>query len=225
MKPRAPKSPAARTRRRGKAPAGADRPDSPDPLPDFDPVPVAARRDGWTPQKQTDFLVALAESACVADACRTVGMAVGSAYRLRVRPDAVSFRRAWDMALDVGVQRLADAAYSRAINGVATPIFFQGEQVGERRRYDERLTMFLLRTRDRARYGHGDDRKAGRHPEAMMQMFLLAARRAIEDARLPADAEDIVQARFDQRLREVIEEEMQGVVDGPPDGDGDGGGE
>ncbi len=52
------------------------------------------------------------------------------------------------MALDYAVHRLSEAAFSRAMNGVTTPVFFQGEQIGERRRYDERLTQFLLRHRD-----------------------------------------------------------------------------
>lgn len=33
------------------------------------------------------------------------------------------------------------------------PLFYKGEQVGEWREYDERLTMFLLRYRRPARYG------------------------------------------------------------------------
>ena len=47
---------------------------------------------------------------------------------------------------------------SRAINGVPRPIFHKGEQVGEYRHYDERLTMFLLRYRDPTRYGKWLDR-------------------------------------------------------------------
>ena len=42
---------------------------------------------------------------------------------------------------------------SRALHGVPRPIFYKGEQVGEWRHYDERLTMFLLRTRRPDRYG------------------------------------------------------------------------
>ena len=38
-------------------------------------------------------------------------------------------------------------------DGVARPILYKGEQVGESRHFDERLTMFLLRTRRPDRYG------------------------------------------------------------------------
>jgi hypothetical protein len=41
---------------------------------------------------------------------------------------------------------------------VAVPHFFQGEQVGEHRRYDNRLAMFLLRYRDPLRYAATLDR-------------------------------------------------------------------
>jgi hypothetical protein len=119
----------------------------------FGPVPLRYRHDGWVPDRQLDFIEALASSGCVDEACRAVGMSRNSAYALRRRHDAQAFRLAWDAAMDVAVTRLADAAMSRAINGVPVPIFRNGEQVGERRHFDERLTMFLLRYRDPVRYG------------------------------------------------------------------------
>ncbi|MCY7272131.1 MAG: hypothetical protein LH485_08805 [Sphingomonas bacterium] len=124
---------------------------------DYVPVELRHRLDGWTPARQVDFLLALSESACVDDACRTVGMSPASAYALRRRIEAVSFRKAWEAALDYGVARLADAALSRALNGVARPVFYKGEQVGERRYFDERLTMFILRLRDSRNYGQWRD--------------------------------------------------------------------
>jgi hypothetical protein len=124
----------------------------------FEPVIVRSRHDGWTAEKQVEFIQALAESGCVTEACARVGMSASSAYGLRARLDAESFRYAWDAALDHAVQRLSDAAFSRALNGVARPVFFQGEQIGERRYYDEHLTRFLLRYRDPVRYGKHNDR-------------------------------------------------------------------
>jgi hypothetical protein len=132
----------------------------------FTPVAVRARHDGWSPQRQHDFIAALAESGCVAEACAAVGMSAMSAYRLRARPDASTFRQAWDVALDYAVRRLGDAAFSRALHGVPRPIFYKGEQVGEYRHHDERLTMFLLRYRDPVRYGAWlDGYEARRHPD------------------------------------------------------------
>lgn len=128
-----------------------------DSLAPFTPVPLRHRHDGWTPERQSAFIEALAESGCVDEACKRVGMARSSAYELRTRMDSESFRAAWDAALDHAIQRLSDAAFSRAINGVARPVYFQGEQVGERVYFDERLTMFLLRYRDPMRYGRWRD--------------------------------------------------------------------
>lgn len=122
-------------------------------VPDYVPVPLRRRHDGWTPDRQMDFIEALAETACVTRAAQVVGLSPSSAYRLRANPDAQAFRLAWDAALDVGVRRLGDAVLSRAVHGVSRPIFYQGEQVGERIYYPDRLAMWILRLRDPERFG------------------------------------------------------------------------
>jgi hypothetical protein len=169
--------------------------------PEFEPAHPRPRWDGWTPERQARFIQALGESACVAEACRAVGMSERSAYALRARVDAISFRNAWETALDYGVRRLSDATLSRAINGVAVPVFFKGEQIGEKRYYNERLAMFLLRYRDPMRYGKWLDRFEHRgHPETHA-LDLNDARIAIrEDAALHADD---IPRRFAQRVREL----------------------
>ena len=110
------------------------------------------RHDGWTVERQEAFLKALAACGCVTHACRAVGLSRESAYQLYNRPSAAAFRRGWDAALDCSVRLVEDEAWARAIRGVARPVFYQGEQVGEYRHYDERLTMFLLRYRRPHRY-------------------------------------------------------------------------
>ena len=123
------------------------------------PAPYDSRRhDGWTIARQTAFLEALAACGCVHDACRAVGMSRESAYELKARPSAIAFRLAWEAALDCGVARVDDGAVERTIKGVARPVFYKGEQVGEWRHHDERLTMFLLRYRRPHRYGGHLDR-------------------------------------------------------------------
>ena len=129
-------------------------------------IPLRARHDGWTPDRQHDFITALAETGCVTEAAAAVGKSPRSAYRLRARGEAGIFRQAWDIALDYAIRNLTDVALSRAINGVARPVFYKGEQVGERRYYNERLTQFLLRYRDPVRYGAWrDGYEARRHPD------------------------------------------------------------
>jgi hypothetical protein len=129
----------------------SDKPDSP--ALTFQPIALRPRHDGWTAGKQIAFIEALAETACVEEACRRVGMSRQSAYALRRRPCGIAFRDAWDAALDYSLHQLEQAAIGRAIHGVPRPIFYKGEQVGEYREHDERLAMFLLRYRRPERYG------------------------------------------------------------------------
>lgn len=93
----------------------------------------------------------------------------------------------------MGVRRLADAALSRAVHGVARPVFYQGEQIGERRYYDERVTQFILRRRDPVRFGDWrDGREAVQHFDGpaliLARMLNLAADAAYmgEDRGTPA---------------------------------------
>ena len=129
----------------------------PKPLIPFTPVPVRPRHDGWTVEKQIAFIEALAETGIVEHACRRVGMSRTSADELRRRPDGVHFRRAWQIAVDYAAYRIEEEAHQRSRHGVVRPIFHKGEQVGEYRHYDERLTMFMLRSYRPERYGKALD--------------------------------------------------------------------
>ena len=124
----------------------------------FTPALLRSRHDGWTAPRQIAFIEALAETGCIEEASRHVGMSRQGAYALRRHPDGALFRDAWDAAVDYALHRLEAAAIGRAVNGVPRPIFYKGEQVGETREHDERLTMFLLRYRRSARYGAWLDR-------------------------------------------------------------------
>jgi len=123
------------------------------PLITFQPVPVRARHDGWTVERQIAFVEKLADCGSISAAAKHVGMSRESVRKLRRRPCGRAFRDACDAALDCGYADVEEAAMERSKNGVARPIFFKGEQVGEWRHYDERLAMFLLRFRRRHRFG------------------------------------------------------------------------
>ncbi len=157
--------------------------------PAFTPVPVRPRHDGWTPERQALFLETLADTGCVSDAAARVGLSVESAYRLRRRRDAASFAAAWEGALAHGTRRLVDLAFERAIAGVAVPVFYKGEVVGERRTYSDKLLMFALRHHDPVRYGalagmmpfQPDDpraRQAGLFDRLLARLFRRGAGRA-----------------------------------------------
>lgn len=95
-----------------------------------------------------DFLRNLVATQSVTEAARSVGMSRQSAYRLRARLKGEPFDIAWETAFQHTYDELAQAALERATHGVEMPIFRGGEQVGSYRKYDERLTCFLLAQRN-----------------------------------------------------------------------------
>ena len=125
-------------------------------LPMFTPVPRKRQRhDGWTPERQQLFIEALADYGSVRAAANAVGMTPEGAYHLRRHPDADSFRKAWEAALDLGVQRIEDVAMDRALNGIEVPVYSYGKLVGTRTIYNDRLLMFMLRNRAPGRFAEG----------------------------------------------------------------------
>jgi hypothetical protein len=114
---------------------------------DFTPVPLKARRDGWTAVAQRLFIAALAAGLGVSGAARAVGLSRQTAYRLRERPDAASFAAAWDRAFHFARLRPLPpgaTAWERAVEGVVVPIFYRGRIVGSQRKYCDRTLGRLL---------------------------------------------------------------------------------
>ncbi|MXO61054.1 hypothetical protein GRI89_16040 [Altererythrobacter salegens] len=89
-------------------------------VPPFLPVPLRTRRDGWTDERQANFIGYLAETGCVAEAARRVGMSARAAWRLRNSAGETSLAHAWDvvMALHAGL-RHGDDGFPR--RNVALP--------------------------------------------------------------------------------------------------------
>ena len=86
-----------------------------------------------------------------------VGMSDTAAYRLRRAPGAEGFAAAWDAALQAASGRLADIAFDRAINGVDDVVLDRdGRHVYTKRKYNDRLLMFLLRAYRPDRYRHAN---------------------------------------------------------------------
>ncbi|ASK87289.1 hypothetical protein [Sphingorhabdus sp. SMR4y] len=131
---------------------------------DWVPVLRKRRKDGWTPEKQRAFIEALADCGVVIEAARSVGMSDSAAYTLRRAPGAEGFAAAWDAALAAASRRLIDIAFDRAINGVDDVILDkEGRHLYTKRKYNDRLLMFLIRAHapDRYRHGNRDGRGAG----------------------------------------------------------------
>jgi len=128
----------------------------PIPVPDFSPVPLRARADGWTPERQRGFIAALARCGCVLAAARHVGMARETAYRLRRRRGAQSFAAAWDAIMaeardrNYRSDRSFETLWLSALYGRFTPITRNGVEVAVKHSADN---VALLRLYDRAMRG------------------------------------------------------------------------
>jgi hypothetical protein len=127
-------------------------------IPAFHPVPVAPRKDGWTPERQAALVGLLAETRSVEAACRTLAMGKESAYRLRKRPGAAGFAAAWDAALgrrhervDLASAKSTDlAAGYRAQVGLAQVVMYRGRFCGTHWKVDNNALLQHLGQLDRA---------------------------------------------------------------------------
>lgn len=117
----------------------------------FDPVPLRARRDGWTVERQRAFIAVLFAERSVQAAATAVGMSRESAYRLRARPGAASFAAAWDAALAPRACYTTSQSLlvHRAFYGTCKPIMHRGEQVGTLVRPDNAALLKLSARFDR----------------------------------------------------------------------------
>ncbi|WP_294329906.1 hypothetical protein [uncultured Sphingomonas sp.] len=122
----------------------------------FVPVATAPRADGWSAERQRAFIAALASHGGVAAAARAVGMTPQSARRLRQRPDAAGFNRAWDAAVEQGRCVAFDEAMRIAREGRLVPILRRGMLVGHRRRFDNRLLFAACYGVPAARFSYAE---------------------------------------------------------------------
>jgi hypothetical protein len=192
-------------------------------IPAFTPVPRRCRRhDGWTAARQRGFIEALADLGSVRAAANTVNMTPESAYQLRRHPEAGAFRKAWEAALGCGVQRLEDVAMERALNGVETPVYHFGRIVGTRRRYNDRLLMFVLRNRAGKRFAadsrQGTDAVAKSRLEKLRKQWRAEWE---EERRIAAqrEGEEIIESinrkldRMNDRRRAAMSPEVRALED------------
>ncbi|MGX7953683.1 hypothetical protein ACWPM1_14115 [Tsuneonella sp. HG249] len=122
-------------------------------VPGFLPVPLRARADGWTAERQARFLAALAVTRSVSAAARQVGMARETAYRLRSKPGAESFAAAWDAVLGrgAGKRKVTTAELRRrALAGLLQPRIYRGELTHIGQKPDNSALLRYLAQLDRA---------------------------------------------------------------------------
>lgn len=166
--------------------------------PPSDPVSGVAKGQDprWTNRKMVEFLRTLAATHSVKDAARAVGMSRQSAYRLRARLKGKAFDAAWDEAFHHSYGNLPYAALERALYGIEVPHFYKGELIGTSRRYDERLTVALLKlfnSHDVLIVG-GESERQGRRLETLLGAIAArgeAARDLSDSTILLADSADV----------------------------------
>lgn len=165
----------------------------------FDPVPSKTRRkDGWTPERQRAFIAALTRCGSVTAAARHVGKSASSAYRLLDREGSESFAAAWDLAAQMGRDRMRDCTIERAMKGAWVPVLRRGKIVRMEFRYFDRLAIAVLSGREAALADSAGDRaearairrrqreEARRRAEAEKEMRrTLAKARAVQPAPMP----------------------------------------
>jgi hypothetical protein len=156
------------------------------------------RHDGWTSARRAQFLDHLAGKGSVRAACARVGMSREAAYRLR-RREAL-FARGWDAALVLARAASAEELADRALDGVEEEIWYRGELVGTRRKYDNRLLLAHIARLDRIAENPLADHDAGRFDEILAIIGGEVGPTELEctDEGMPLDREDCIHAAIEE---------------------------
>lgn len=113
-----------------------------------DPALRARKADRPLDRKvQVEFIEELARWGNVRVAAQRTGLSRANLYRMRRACDR--FRSLWDAALVLARPQVEEVLADRALNGVTESVFYHGEEVATRRRYDARLLLAHLARLDR----------------------------------------------------------------------------
>ena len=118
--------------------------------------------------RRVRFAEHLAETGNVRLACAATGVSRHTAYKARRRDD--TFAQAWDAALVLAARHAEAVLADRALDGVEEPVWFRGELVGHRRRYDTRLLLAHLGRLDARCARRDDSLAAGRFDELLARL-------------------------------------------------------
>jgi|GEM_PF-938600 len=127
------------------------------------PAPALA----FTPARRALFCDLLAASGNVRAVCARVGVSPHTAYRQR-RRDA-GFSALWDAALVLARDHAEAVLAERALEGVEEAVFYHGEEVARRRRFDTRLLLAHIGRLD-ARYSARAEANAARFDGLLAQL-------------------------------------------------------
>lgn len=113
--------------------------------------PFPQRYTRITSEIRKKFLKLLAgNGGIVRHACRDLGVSPDKMYHQRKRYP--KFRKAWEVAIDRGIDRMEDEAKRRAMDGHEEPIYYKGKLAGYRRVPSDALLTLILKAH-RPHYG------------------------------------------------------------------------
>ncbi|WP_448658113.1 hypothetical protein ACPVPU_11690 [Sphingomonas sp. CJ99] len=113
------------------------------------PLDDSRNTDGWTADRQRQFLIAIAHGVSVTRACAMVGLTRQSAYALRDSARGAAFALGWRAAMLRSRDALADTLMDRAFNGVRETVTHDDGAMTTRHRYDNALAYRMLVRLDR----------------------------------------------------------------------------
>lgn len=160
---------------------------------------------------QALFAEHLARHGNVRLACKAARVSPQTAYRMR-RASA-RFRQLWNAALVVARDQVEDVLADRAVNGWEEAVFYHGEEVARRRRYDARLLLAHLERLDKLAEREGAGQMVTHFDDVLEAM---AQGEELDLPEPPAPEEAAV------AVAEVPAADVVQVADDEDDDDGDG---
>lgn len=123
-------------------------------------IKTGGRRRHDAPDWKPAFLKELALTGNVSAAAKKAKIDRGYAYEFKAlaesaspKPEAVTFAKAWDTALEVAIDALELEARRRAMEGVQEPAgWYQGVAGGKVQRYSDTLLIVLLKAHRPEKY-------------------------------------------------------------------------
>ena len=103
------------------------------------------------PRAVAEFFRLFAASGSVAFAADRTSLSRTVLYR-RKRSDP-AFAKRWAEAQELGVSKVRDEVFRRAVVGVKQPVFYGGAKIGKVRHFDNRLLWSLLKSHEPETYG------------------------------------------------------------------------
>ena len=122
------------------------------------------------------FLAALAEMPVVSHACKAVGINYRTAYRAREADE--DFAKAWDDAIEQGVDKAEQEAFRRAVVGFEEPVIDKGRLAYRYERYEdaERKEQYRPMLDE---HGQPIPLTVRKHSDALLALYLKGRRKKV----------------------------------------------